>query len=160
MRFFDLLFDRQSGKIIGIILFFLVLSSCTSTPQPKDTIAPNDADAYNNRGFAYYLKQEYDRAITDYNKAIELDPKYAMAYNNRGIAYFLKKEPDKSIADYSKAIEINPKYADAYNNRGVAYYLKKEYDKAWEDVYKAQGLGYKVHPEFLNDLRKASGRQR
>lgn len=126
MRFFDRLLVRQSGKVIGIILFFLILSSGTSTPQPKDTIAPNDDETYYNRGVAYDSKGEYDRAI----------------------------------ADYSKAIELNPKYAEAYYNRGVDYYDKKEYDRAWEDVYKAQGLGFKVHPEFLNALRKASGRQR
>jgi tetratricopeptide (TPR) repeat protein len=160
MRFFDWMFSRQSGKVIGIILFFLILSSGTSTPQPKDTIAPNDAEAYYNRGLAYQLKKEYDKAIADYTKAIEINPNDAEAYNNRGLAYGSKKEYDKAIADYTKAIEINPKYAEAYYNRGLAYFLKKEYDKAWEDVYKAQGLGSKVHPEFLNALRKASGRQR
>jgi tetratricopeptide (TPR) repeat protein len=51
----------------------LILSSCTSTPQPKDTIAPNDADAYNNRGVAYYAKKEYDRAWEDIYKAQKPD---------------------------------------------------------------------------------------
>jgi len=49
----------------------------------------------------------------------------------------------------------------AYYNRGRTYYFKKdkEYDKSWNDIKKAQDLGYKVPPEFLDDLRKASGRQ-
>jgi tetratricopeptide (TPR) repeat protein len=37
-----------------------------------------------NRGNAYYRKRDYDRAIADYTKAIELDPNYANAYTNRG----------------------------------------------------------------------------
>ena len=52
---------------------------------------------------------------------------------------------------------MNPKYAMAYNNRGIAYYHKGEYDKAWEDVHKAQSLGLQVPPEFIKDLREASG---
>ena len=56
--------------------------------------------------------------------------------------------------------EINPRFAEAYNNRGIAYYFKKEYDKSWENVKKAQELGYKSHPKFLEDLSKASGRER
>jgi tetratricopeptide (TPR) repeat protein len=47
---------------------------------------PNSADAYNNRGTAYDDLKEYERAIEDYNKAIELDPNYALAYDNREIA--------------------------------------------------------------------------
>ena len=35
-------------------------------------------------------------ATTDYNKAIELNPKFAMAYNNRGFTYFLKKDYEKA----------------------------------------------------------------
>ena len=31
--------------------------------------------AYNNRGIAYIGRQQYDLAIADFNKAIELDPK-------------------------------------------------------------------------------------
>ncbi len=57
-------------------------------------------------------------------------------------------------------MEINPRHAEAYNNRGIVYYFKKEYDKSWGNVKKAQELGYKSHPKFLEDLSKASGRER
>ena len=50
-------------------------------------------------------KGDYDRAIADYNKALELDPKDATAYNNRGYAYRQKGDYDKAIADYDKALE-------------------------------------------------------
>jgi Flp pilus assembly protein TadD len=83
----------------------------------------------------------------------------AELYNRRGIAYEEKGQHDQAISDYNKALEINPRLADAYNNRGVAYYFKGEYEKSWEDVKKAQNLGCKILPEFLDNLRKASGRQ-
>ena len=102
----------------------------------------------------------YDRAISDFNKAIEIDPKHAMAYSNRGNAYGEKGQYDRAISDYTKAIEINPRFAAAYYNRGLAYHKKGEYDKAWEDVYKAQSLGLQVHPGFLKALREASGGER
>ena len=44
-------------------------------------------DAYCNRGVVYYFKGEYERSLTDYNEAIELDPRHVVAYNNRGVAY-------------------------------------------------------------------------
>ena len=42
-------------------------------------------EAYHNRGYFWKNKKEYDKAIKDYTKAIELDPEYAWPYNNRGI---------------------------------------------------------------------------
>jgi len=88
-----------------------------------------------------------------------MNPRFADTYSVRGIAYAQKGQHDKAIADFTKAIEINPNYAEAYHNRGISYFYKREYEKAWDDVHKAEGLGWQVHPGFLNALREASGRQ-
>lgn len=120
---------------------------------------PKFASAYNNRGAAYAQKGQFDKAITDYTRALEINPKYAEAYNNRGAAYRQKGKYDQAITDLNQALEINPGYANAYYNRAVAHCSKKAYDQAWEDVRKAQSLGCKVNPAFLEALRKASGRE-
>jgi tetratricopeptide (TPR) repeat protein len=39
---------------------------------------------YNNRGVAYYDNKQYDQAIADYNRAIEINPKDAYPFSNRG----------------------------------------------------------------------------
>ena len=77
------------------------------------------------------------KAIAEYTKAIELDPKGADAYYNRGIAYGKLKQYDKAITDYTKAIELDPKGADAYCNRGITYEKLKQYEKAITDYTKA-----------------------
>ena len=141
--------------ILPIVLFFLFSYASTQEKQSES----RDAEFYNNRGMAYRDKGQYDQAISDYNKALGINPRYAYAYNNRGIAYGDKGQYDQAISDFNKALEVNPRYAEAYNNRGRAYYLKGEYGKSWEDIKKAQDLGYKIPPKFLDDLRKASGKQ-
>ena len=103
--------------------------------------------------------EPYDQAISEYTKAIELNPNSAEAYYHRGFTYGEKGQYDQAISDYNKTLEINPRYAEAYYNRGVAYCFKREYEKSWEDVKKAQSLGCQIHPEFLDRLRKESGRQ-
>jgi len=89
------------------------------------------------RGFSAADKGDFDKAIQNYDKAIELKPDYAEAYNNRGVAYGEKDDFDKAIQNYDKAIELKPDYAKAYNNRGVAYVEKRDFDKAIQNYDKA-----------------------
>ena len=96
-------------------------------------LAPDFADAYFNRGNAYYKDKDYDHAIVDYTDAIKIDPKYADAYNNRGNAYADKKDYDRAIADYTQTIKLNPNRAITYNNRASVYHKKKDYDRAIAD---------------------------
>jgi tetratricopeptide (TPR) repeat protein len=70
---------------------------------------PRDPIAYHNRGSAYGLKGDLDRAISDYNKAITLNPNYAPAYNGRGRAYASKGDYTHAVADVTKATELAPK---------------------------------------------------
>ena len=51
----------------------------------------------------------FTQAMSDYNKAIEINPNYAEAYNNRGIIYDKQGNFTQAMSDYNKAIEINPK---------------------------------------------------
>jgi tetratricopeptide (TPR) repeat protein len=89
----------------------------------------------------------------------QVESKDAQFYNNRGIGNAAKGQYDQAVSDFTMALEINPRDALAYYHRARACYFKKEYDKSWRDIRKAQDLGYKVPLKFLDDFRKASGRQ-
>jgi len=123
-------------------------------------INPYDERAYRNRGILYYNQGDSSQAISDFTKAVKIDPNSADTYYNRGIVYQHQDNFSQAISDYNKAIEINPNYTEAYNNRALANYSTKEYDKAWADVHKAEELGEVVNPEFLNELKEASGRDK
>jgi tetratricopeptide (TPR) repeat protein len=60
----------------------------------------------------------FDGAMADFNKAIELNPTIAVYYLNRGITLKKSKRFDDALADFNKAIEINPNYYLAYLQRG------------------------------------------
>jgi tetratricopeptide (TPR) repeat protein len=122
-------------------------------------VAASRAEGYVKSAGTYFSEGQYDLAISDYNLALGIHPRLVDAYIGRGLAYVQKGEYDFAISDYNIALEISPNNPLAYNNRGRAYYLKGDYDKSWEDFEKAQELGYEVPPEFLDELRKASGRQ-
>jgi len=121
---------------------------------------PDSENIYYYRGMAYANNKNYDQAISDFNKAIELNSRYALAYAHRGDAYYSKGDYNLAAADYTKAIEAKPSFTEAYVNRAGIYCWGKDYDKAWEDVHAAEALGYKFDIEFIDKLKKASGREK
>ena len=59
-------------------------------------------------------------AVTEWNKALELDPTDPWAHNNLGVALTETGRLDDAIVEYRKAIELSPQFAEAYNNVGEA----------------------------------------
>ena len=98
--------------------------------------------AYYSRGNSKRDLKDYDGAIADYTKAIDLDPNFASAYNNRANSKVRLKNYIGAIFDYNKAIDLDPNFASAYNNRGIANFLIGGKKSACEDGRKAQSLGY------------------
>jgi tetratricopeptide (TPR) repeat protein len=97
-----------------------------------------------SRALAWADRKEYEKAIKDYTKAIELNLDFADAYYKRGVAWQNLNENIKANADFDKAIEsycktikINPKDAELYLWRGNTWYSKTKYQKAIKDYTKA-----------------------
>ena len=79
----------------------------------------NTAEEHFYSGYQKGIYKDYYGAISDYTKAIELNPDYAMAFYNRGVIKNELKDYERSIQDYNSAIELNPNYSMAYYNRGL-----------------------------------------
>jgi tetratricopeptide (TPR) repeat protein len=58
------------------------------------------------RGKAYTDKGDFDRAIADFTREIEIEPDNADAYRFRSTAYGRKQNHEAALADYNKAIEM------------------------------------------------------
>jgi len=107
--------------------------------------APNDPRTHMIYGNALSMSiitpDNFRRAIKEYDKAIELNPKVAAFYINRGIARYAINEPTEeipmwmitnenmpedfvsgaelAIKDFDTAIRLNPRLFSAYLNKGV-----------------------------------------
>ena len=96
---------------------------------------PKDAKLYKLRGDLKHKKGDWDGAISDYSKAILLNPKYTDAYIAR--AESKPVDFDAQISDYSKAISFNPNDASIYFKRGYSKLLLEDYNGALSDYNKA-----------------------
>jgi uncharacterized protein YecT (DUF1311 family) len=117
----------------------LQIRSCTTVIETGEETPENIAIALSNRGNAYQAEGDYDRAVADYDQAIQLDPNDPIAFSNRGNAYKRRGDVDRAIADFSEAIRLDPRFAEAFANRGLLK-LKRGDADANDDITNAESL--------------------
>ena len=95
-----------------------------------------------------------EKALADFNRAIEIDPQLAGGYLGRANTLNMMGRYGESIEDYDTVIEIDPKLANAYINRASAYSHLGEYEKAITDYEKGLELDPKADnkPGFFKRL--------
>ena len=108
--------------LIGVL--FLTASS----------VYADTSEEYNSRGFTYYKQGNLTQAISEYAKAIEINPNYRDAYINRGNAYCNQGKFAQAISDFTKATEIDKKSLEAYSNRSQTGIEFVEFDGI-EQIY-------------------------
>lgn len=67
---------------------------------------PNDYYLFQTKGNIFYIAEEYDSAIINYDKVIELGPAYARPYVYEGEIYTIIGEKQKAIARYLEAVRL------------------------------------------------------
>ena len=92
--------------------------------------SPNLTRPYNNLGEAYDKQGEYDLAITEFEAALGLNPKYFFALNNLGNIYGKKKNYPKAIGYFEKALKQKADYSPAHYNLARALHLVGKPDAA------------------------------
>jgi tetratricopeptide (TPR) repeat protein len=93
--------------------------------------------AYSGRGDIYDDLEQYEKALTDYDQAIQLDPNNAYAFYNRGITYHKLDQYEKALADFDRAIKLDPDDARAFYYRSNVYHDLGWYEKALADYDQA-----------------------
>ena len=76
------------------------------------------ASAGTGRGDVYMDKNDYDNALADYSKAIELNPREADTYNSRAWTYVKAGKPGQGLPDAERSLELHPNNANALDTRG------------------------------------------
>jgi tetratricopeptide (TPR) repeat protein len=102
--------------------------------------ASDKAMGYYNRGNEYLRRRNGEKAISDYSRSVELNPKYYQAFYNRGLTAYLMGNNADAIDDFSKSTSLYPDFADAYLNRGAAYRNMGMKNEALMDYSKALEL--------------------
>ena len=108
-----------------------------------ENLNAKSAEFYNERGRDKLDAEDYQGAISDFTKAIEINPKNGDFFYNRGLAKENLEDYQGAISDFTKAIKINPKDADAYHIRGSIKISLEDYQGALSDFTEAIKLNPK-----------------
>ncbi len=95
--------------------------------------APDYYLFYITKGEDYYSKKDFNKALTLFNKAIELRPDKGDIYSNRGSAYFALGMVKEAIADFTQAINKSEFKMEYHLNRCIALNKINDTENAVKD---------------------------
>ncbi len=110
--------------------------------QDFSTVISLKADhsaAYYNRAVLYANCQEYEKAVLDLTKIIELGFPNLSPYGKgnvffaRGRGYFYLNKEDLALRDFAQALKLQPGLYDVYDFRADVYIKQKQYDLAIQE---------------------------
>jgi len=111
---------------------------------------PDKFEPYFFRGLAKYSLGDYEGAISDFNKSIEINPYFSYNYQYRGICKSQLKRYHEALKDYADAIHRGPNNSDVFVNRGTTKIQLEMYEKSIADFDTAIILDSKNELAFLN----------
>jgi tetratricopeptide (TPR) repeat protein len=118
-----------------------LISGCSAIIRSGRETPENVARAFFDRGRAWSDEGKYDRAVDDFNRAIELDPAYPDAFNGRALAYSGLQQYERALQDFEQASKLDPNYAIAIFNRGLTLQTMGRTEEAAKDLALAKTVG-------------------
>jgi tetratricopeptide (TPR) repeat protein len=105
---------------------------------------------YAARGSGWAAKNDFARAIVDFDESLRLNPKNLVALNNRGAAWLLRGEPARALADLDAAVSLDPKNPASFAARGALWRQLREFDKSIADLNECIRLNPKQSQAYNN----------
>jgi CHAT domain-containing protein len=125
------------------------------------TIAPNNHEAWFDRGKVLYKLKRFEEAIASYDKALQLKPDYHQAWCSRGDALRQLDHYEDAITSYDEALKHTQKqYWEAWDSRGLALLYQRDYRtalKCWQEGIDTLQPTYSEHQYGCGQLYYRKG---
>jgi Tfp pilus assembly protein PilF len=119
----------KSGKFwVALLVLFAIGFGCAQTNSRMKK--QQTADAYYKLGIFYLENGNYRQAISEFRRALDMNPDDPNYYFSMGTAYSLEGEDEAAIKELKTALRLDPKYSEAHNNLGYIYAKKKRWAEA------------------------------
>jgi TolB-like protein/Tfp pilus assembly protein PilF len=107
------------------------------------TLAPNSPEAHLALGlFFYWGHRQYQMALTEFNRTLELQPNSALARTYCAWVYRRRGEWERSLAEFQRAQELDPLDVQIPQNIGATYLTLRQ----WKDAERAELRALAIDP--------------
>jgi tetratricopeptide (TPR) repeat protein len=110
--------------------------------------SPQDVELLLARGDVFHEMRQWERAIANYDRVLQIDPQNATAHAKRGAVAFAREDYQQAVAECTAAIGIEPIHK-ALSIRGDAYLKQGDYDRAIADYEAAKRFDSTVAVAYL-----------
>lgn len=150
------------------IAIFILVGAGLSSPAFINIALSNTSptEKYYKSATTYHDLGEFERAISEYRKAIALNPNSPIVFNRLGVAYSELKQYDAALDAYERALALSPMTAEPHYNMGLVYLKKGDLPRAlkafkraiamdpeWGDAYTGLGEVYLKQGGFGQAVR-------
>jgi len=101
---------------------------------------PSPSDSYKQAGNKYFADGEYQKALEQFDLAIEADPNNHILYSNRSGTWLALEIADHAIEDALQCIELKPEWIKGYTRLGAAHLHAGDIEAAQEAYLKAKEI--------------------
>jgi tetratricopeptide (TPR) repeat protein len=112
----------------------------SSGPPSATAGGPRTAAEFARRASAESARREYEPAIADYGRALELEPENARLYRDRALVRLAARQPLLAMSDLDAALKREPNDVETLMRRGELYLAARAPDKAKGDFEAASRL--------------------
>ena len=144
--------ETQAGKLTDEQAQHLVQLELEVQKNPKDI------DAWTNLGHLYFDSDQAEKAITAYNKSLDLAPNNADVLTDLGVMYRRAGKPQQAVASFDRAIQVNAKHETARFNKGIVllYDLKDQAGAlaAWQGLVGINPMATAPNGQLISEMIK------
>ncbi len=109
-------------------------------------LAPNSPEAHSALGlFFYWGHRQYEAALTEFNRTLELQPNNALAQQYCAAVYRRRGEWERSLADSQRAQELDPRDTGIPDNMAATYLLLR----LWKDAERWESRSLAIDPHNM-----------
>lgn len=132
----------SSYSLIAIVLLIVSLYALRTWIRNRDwkdeahlfssvvRTAPESARGHNQMAAVYFQNGDYEMALKEARRAVEIHPDYKEAHYCLGTTYNKIGQYNKAVNELIRALRLHPRYPSALLNLGISYHHLKQYDKA------------------------------
>ncbi|MGA1867571.1 MAG: tetratricopeptide repeat protein [bacterium] len=114
---------------VKIILLFILLFLCMIQSAKVLAALPPEAEIHNQMGNDFCNKGEFDKAVEEYKKAVEIYPQFVDALYNLGVTYFNDlKDYEQAARYFTEFLQLENKSQDAKQVKSILEIIEKEHN--------------------------------